>query len=517
MVDAVSSNAEMGSVNPYLFKLEYKPKPVLSHELGAGSPCLKCQCPGLDLHFWRKICKNCHCRLDEHDIILPNDEDHGEIIIRKLFANKENFARYGRDQQTTSGKENSAYDGIAKKLRHVHLNRNEELKEVDHRNDATNSLDGKTRIDISNSSTVPTNLKITSRPSDNGEKLIFNRGANNNNSLKAMPTDDMQQNPTRSNITSSSSSTTAGSTEHEPSQVEYTWMPAGEHVLVDKYMHSLPVYERPIIGTEGAQLRRQRLAYQLPYHDCDVEAAHSLKSDAEKSSHQNFVEYVKQNAVGIGEIVDYGKYRQSLISTTQDAGVQTSGPQPCKNCDKCLGYSDVGVITDHGQPNEVWHPGCFRCDICHQLLVDMLYFFRDGQYFCGRHYGEKIYPRCSGCDELIFAKEYTYAEEKSWHVDHFCCFGCDLQLGGNRYVSKEDKPYCIECYMAKFARTCLYCKTKIAPFDSRVSHKDFHWHANAACFKCAYCSKSLANQKFLLKDENVFCCAECKTNFYNKS
>ena len=56
-------------------------------------------------------------------------------------------------------------------------------------------------------------------------------------------------------------------------------------------------------------------------------------------------------AVGIGEIVDYGKYRQNLISTTQDAGVQTSGPQPCKNCDKCFGYTDVGVITDHGQPN----------------------------------------------------------------------------------------------------------------------------------------------------------------------
>lgn len=75
----------------------------------------------------------------------------------------------------------------------------------------------------------------------------------------------------------------------------------------------------------------------------------------------------------------------------------------------------MGVITDHGQPNvsdfaryvynfvhlqEVWHPGCFRCDICHQLLVDMLYFFKDGQYFCGRHYGEKVYPRCSGCDEV---------------------------------------------------------------------------------------------------------------------
>ncbi|KAI1732806.1 PET domain-containing protein [Ditylenchus destructor] len=434
MVDAVSTNTEIGSLNPYLYKLEYKPKPVLSHELGAGSPCLKCQCPGLDLHFWRKICKNCHCRLDEH-VISPNDQDHGEIVIRKLFANtqRENFARYGRDQQTNSGKENSAYDGIAKKLRHVNLNKNEEHKDSGHRSEGfnlageQNTIASDQRNAACNKSKILTSKEFGTS-SSNGENLVFNRTANNNNNLKPMPPVDPPQNPNGTYASSSSSSTTAGSAEHEPSHVEYTWMPAGEHIIVDKYMHSLPVYERPIIGTEGAQLRRQRLAYQLPYHDCDVEAAHSLKSDVERTSHQNFVEYVKQNAVGIGEIIDYGKYRQNLISATQDAEAQTSGPEPCKNCDKCIGYTDVGVITDHGQPNEVWHPGCFRCDICHQLLVDMLYFFKDGQYFCGRHYGEKVYPRCSGCDELIFAKEYTYAEEKSWHVDHFCCFAKRINL-----------------------------------------------------------------------------------------
>lgn len=46
----------------------------LAHEIGAGSPCIKCtlNCPGLDLHFWRKTCKNCKCSRDDHDV--PNDE-----------------------------------------------------------------------------------------------------------------------------------------------------------------------------------------------------------------------------------------------------------------------------------------------------------------------------------------------------------------------------------------------------------------------------------------------------------
>lgn len=28
----------------------------------------KSACPGLDLHFWRKICKNCKCGRDDHDV-----------------------------------------------------------------------------------------------------------------------------------------------------------------------------------------------------------------------------------------------------------------------------------------------------------------------------------------------------------------------------------------------------------------------------------------------------------------
>uniref|UniRef100_A0A915DNG5 LIM zinc-binding domain-containing protein n=2 Tax=Ditylenchus dipsaci TaxID=166011 RepID=A0A915DNG5_9BILA len=120
----------------------------------------------------------------------------------------------------------------------------------------------------------------------------------------------------------------------------------------------------------------------------------------------------------------------------------------------------------------------------------------DGQYYCGRHYGEKVYPRCSGCDELIFAKEYTFAEEKSWHI-----------------CKQGRQTYCIDCYMDKFARMCLACKNKIAPFDSRVSHKEFHWHANAACFKCKNCSMSLANQKFLLKMSMCSVAQTAKHNF----
>lgn len=31
----------------------YLIKVVLTHEFGAGAKCHNCDCPGLDLHFWR--------------------------------------------------------------------------------------------------------------------------------------------------------------------------------------------------------------------------------------------------------------------------------------------------------------------------------------------------------------------------------------------------------------------------------------------------------------------------------
>ncbi|KAI1888589.1 hypothetical protein AGOR_G00186720 [Albula goreensis] len=55
---------------------EFK-KVTLGHEIGAGASCLKCKdkCEGFELHFWRKICRNCKCGLEDHDVQLDSAED----------------------------------------------------------------------------------------------------------------------------------------------------------------------------------------------------------------------------------------------------------------------------------------------------------------------------------------------------------------------------------------------------------------------------------------------------------
>ena len=48
----------------------------------------------------------------------------------------------------------------------------------------------------------------------------------------------------------------------------------------------------------------------------------------------------------------------------------------------------------------VWHPGCFRCMSCLQLLVELVYFSVDDVVLCGRHHAELLKPRCIACDEV---------------------------------------------------------------------------------------------------------------------
>lgn len=39
------------------------------------------------------MCKNCGCRMDEHDVVLPNEFDHAQIVIGRLFGAREHFEK----------------------------------------------------------------------------------------------------------------------------------------------------------------------------------------------------------------------------------------------------------------------------------------------------------------------------------------------------------------------------------------------------------------------------------------
>lgn len=74
-----------------------------------------------------------------------------------------------------------------------------------------------------------------------------------------------------------------------------------------------------------------------------------------------------------------------------------------KTCYHCHGEIDDGdlvVFAPKIGKDVCWHPACFVCTDCEELLVDLVYGCHGKQLLCERHYAEKIRPRCPACDEV---------------------------------------------------------------------------------------------------------------------
>lgn len=72
--------------------------------------------------------------------------------------------------------------------------------------------------------------------------------------------------------------------------------------------------------------------------------------------------------------------------------------QCCGACQEPLKYGSLAVSAS--KLGLLYHPACFRCADCKELLVDLAYCVHEDMIFCERHYAEQLKPRCSACDEV---------------------------------------------------------------------------------------------------------------------
>uniref|UniRef100_A0A669CD48 Prickle homolog 2b n=1 Tax=Oreochromis niloticus TaxID=8128 RepID=A0A669CD48_ORENI len=229
---------------------------------------------------------------------------------------------------------------------------------------------------------------------------------------------------------------------------EYAWVPPGlKPEQVHQYYSSLPEDKVPYVNSPGEKYRIKQLLNQLPPHD-------------------------------------------------NECGGQING-------------GDIAVFASRAGHGVCWHPACFVCSMCNELLVDLIYFYQDGKIYCGRHHAERLKPRCTACDEIIFADECTEAEGRHWHMKHFCCFECETVLGGQRYIMKEGRPYCCSCFESLYAEYCDSCGEHIGIDQGQMTYDGQHWHATEGCFCCARCKRSLLGRPFLPKQGQIFCSRSC--------
>ncbi|XP_071960262.1 uncharacterized protein [Antedon mediterranea] len=275
---------------------------------------------------------------------------------------------------------------------------------------------------------------------------------------------------------------------------EYTWLPPGlKAEQVHQYMCSLPEEKRPYVNSPGEKYRIRSLLQQLPPHDNEMRYCNGL-SEEEKKELRLFSAQRKREALGRG--------------TARPLPLTLAGCV-CYQCGGGIHGGEIAVFASRAGHNACWHPACFICCVCTELLVDLIYFYRDGKLYCGRHHSESLKPRCCACDEIIFAEECTEAEGRSWHMKHFCCFECDKKLGGERYIMREGRPYCCDCFESMFSEYCDTCGEPVGVDQGQMSHEGQHWHATEKCFKCYTCGVTLLGRPFLPKHGLIYCSSSC--------
>ncbi|XP_077354991.1 prickle-like protein 1b isoform X2 [Festucalex cinctus] len=275
---------------------------------------------------------------------------------------------------------------------------------------------------------------------------------------------------------------------------EYAWVPPGlrpEQVQI--YFSCLPEDKVPYVNSPGEKHRISQLLYQLPPHDNEVHYCQSLTEEEKRELHM-FSAQRKREALGRGT----PKILPRALQHTR-----------CESCGGGINGGEMAIFASRAGPNPCWHPACFVCATCQELLVDLIYFYQNGKILCGRHHAEMMKPRCSSCDEIIFADECTEAEGRHWHMKHFACFECETMLGGQRYIMKDGRPYCCGCFESLYAEYCEACGENIGVDHAQMTYEGGHWHATDECFCCAQCKTSLLGCPFLPKQGRIYCSKAC--------
>ncbi|XP_023341603.1 protein espinas [Eurytemora carolleeae] len=153
---------------------------------------------------------------------------------------------------------------------------------------------------------------------------------------------------------------------------EYSWVPPGlSQSRIEEYMKQLPIKKVPRIGTDGEKYRERQLSLQLPKVDISSKYC-SYLDPVNQISYEGFISARNDIALDVGHVVDFCKNRGQ-----------------CSGCDKTLTAGSLAVCAPK-LPTNLYHPGCFTCTQCQELLVDLTYCTYENNLYCERHYAERF-------------------------------------------------------------------------------------------------------------------------------
>jgi len=505
--------------NPILFDLETrKPKPVLGHELGQGAECSHCgtSCTGFQLHYWRKVCQNCRCGKIEHGV--QETQDHGHHFVGKIFERplrtreEECTFIYGEvvndsyeDEKeevvldwVPPGVETSLASKYLKALPEGHVSiqgsegavrRRKQLEKQFPLHDVEpDNCHQLSRGEINTMNNYVENVKRNVA----GQGIVEELGECSDDVTESVNRDLKQMSP--------SPPPPLPPPMHLINAETLSYTLAGTH-LDKKLPHVFATYPTNV-GTYHA----------TPYIRSEPENGLNNHLDLQRvtNEHQHPNKPLQFNSEDLFVNQSNADTGQSCYHPGNLTPIPGDKSWYCSGCSIPMFPGEIAVFAERAGRNKCWHPACFSCNECGELLEDLLYFYSNGALFCARDFASLMnIPRCAACDELIFSEEYTGAEDRFWHVKHFCCWICDQPLAGHKYIPVDGMPHCLDCWQKQHGKVCSACKGVIDPQSQRVSLGENHWHVSQDCFKCGVCQTSLLGGKMSFRQGTLLCSSHC--------
>ncbi|XP_023658960.2 LIM domain-binding protein 3-like isoform X5 [Paramormyrops kingsleyae] len=149
-----------------------------------------------------------------------------------------------------------------------------------------------------------------------------------------------------------------------------------------------------------------------------------------------------------------------------------------------------------------WHPEEFNCHYCHTSLADVSFVEEQNNVYCESCYGEFFAPTCARCSTKIMG-EVMHALRQTWHTNCFVCAACGKPFGNSLFHMEDGEPYCEKDYVVLFSTKCHGCDFPVEAGDKFIEALGHTWHDT--CFVCAVCHINLEGQPFYSKKDKPLC------------
>ncbi|XP_046884895.1 LIM domain-binding protein 3a isoform X2 [Hypomesus transpacificus] len=149
-----------------------------------------------------------------------------------------------------------------------------------------------------------------------------------------------------------------------------------------------------------------------------------------------------------------------------------------------------------------WHPEEFNCAYCHTSLADVSFVEEQNNVYCENCYGEFFAPTCARCNTKIMG-EVMHALRQTWHTTCFVCAACGKAFGNSLFHMEDGEPYCEKDYISLFSTKCHGCDFPVEAGDKFIEALGHTWHDT--CFVCAVCNVNLEGQPFYSKKDKPLC------------